>query len=130
VEEIFKITKDIKQALALKALAIDRLGDIKELKKAYKIVEEYYEAVKELATALMYANGYKTLSHKALFIYLKKQHGKHFSESDFRMMDKLRITRNEIVYYGKGVDKAFLINNEVKVKEAIGKLLRLLDSEI
>ena len=37
--------------------------------KNYKIIERYYEIIKELLTALMYLDGYKTLSHKKLIDY-------------------------------------------------------------
>lgn len=126
MEEIFKITKDKNQAASLKELAADRLKDIKDLKKPYQIIEEYYEIVKELVTAILCIDGYKTLSHKALFTYLESHYKKQFSESDFRMMDKLRKIRNEIMYQGKKIDKAFLINNEERVKEVIDKLFGLL----
>ena len=130
MEEIFRITKDVKQSISLKELAADRLKDIRKLDKPYKIVEEYYEIIKEIVTAIMYAEGWKTLSHKALFTYLQNNHKQHFSEGDFRLMDKLRVTRNDLMYYGKRVDEAFLINNEARIKIVIDKLFTLLNSKL
>lgn len=71
-EEIFKISKNIVRAKALKELAQERFDDIKKETKPYKIIEQYYEVIKELITAIMYLNGFKTLSHKALIFYLEK----------------------------------------------------------
>jgi len=87
-------------------MALDRLKDIKNERKPYKIVEEYYEIMKELATALMYAEGLKTLSHKTLFYYLEKNHSNEFSRQEFILADELRRLRNDIAYYGRISNKS------------------------
>jgi len=73
-EEIFTISKNLIRAKALKEMAEERLEDIKREEKVYKIVEQYYEVIKELITALMYCDGFKTLSHKMLIFYLDVVH--------------------------------------------------------
>lgn len=72
MSEIFKVTKDERRAQALKDLAKNRYKTINELKEPYRIIEEYYEIIKELITAFMYKDGFKTLSHKALVEFAKK----------------------------------------------------------
>ena len=88
-DEIFRISRNPIRAKALKELALDRLDDIKNEKKPYKIIGEYYEIIKELITALMYSNGLKTLSHKALIYYLEKNY-KEFTKQEIILADDLR----------------------------------------
>jgi len=70
-EEIFKITKDSERGKDLFEMARERLELIKLFPrdKAYRIIEEYNEVIKELLTAIMYIDGYKTLSHVKLIEY-------------------------------------------------------------
>lgn len=124
-EEIFRISKSLPRAKSLMDMAADRLADIKSERKTYKIVEQYYEVMKELATALMYADGFKTLSHKSLFSYLGINYSKSFGKDELFLMDETRKLRNDILYYGKQVDSSFLINHEEKLKSIIKKLLKL-----
>ena len=115
-EEIFRMSKSAARAKSLKYMAEDRLADIKHEKKPYKIVEQYYEVIKELITALMYSDGYKTLSHKSLILYLEKNYAANFGKDEFMLMDDTRKLRNDVLYYGKQVDQSFLINHEGKLK--------------
>ena len=64
-EKIFRISKDFTRARDLLEISNERLDIIKILPrdKTYKILEEYYEIFMGLMTALMYLDGYKTLSH-------------------------------------------------------------------
>jgi hypothetical protein len=124
-DEIFKISKNKIMAKSLYEMAKERLMDIDSKAKTYKIVEDYYEIIKELITALMYHNGFKTLSHKMLITYLKENY-KEFQEFEIISMDNLRKLRNNIVYYGQRVDKEFLINNEKELINIINKLFRIL----
>src|SRR3989344_2874575 len=121
-EEIFRITKNLIRAKSLKEMALERLDDIKHEKKPYKIVEQYYEIIKELITSLMYSDGLKTLSHKSLIYYIESSF-KEFNKQDIILADYLRRLRNDIVYYGKKVSENFLINNETRIKIIIKKLV-------
>jgi hypothetical protein len=55
-DKIFRITQDRERAKDLFVMAKERVDIIKILPmdKLYKIIEEYYEVVKELITSLMY----------------------------------------------------------------------------
>lgn len=128
-EEIFKISENIVRAKALKELAQERFDDIKEETKTYKIIEQYYEVMKELITAIMYVDGFKTLSHKALIFYLEKNYSRYFSKDQFILIDNARRLRNNIGYYGKKVDSVFLTNNEKRIKEIINSLIKLFDKK-
>ena len=129
-EEIFRISISAARSKSLKDMAEDMLADIKHEKKPYKLVEQYYEIIKELITALMYADGYKTLSHKALIAYLEKNYNAAFGRDEFILMDDTRKLRNDILYYGKQVDKSFLINHEGRLKIIISKLLSIVNKKL
>ncbi len=120
-EEIFKISKNEIRANSLIEMAKERFDDIKKDSKPYKIIEEYYEITKELITALMYKEGYKTLSHKALVMYLEEKY-KEFDRSEIVLIDGLRKLRNNILYYGQKVEKEYLVNNEKDIVNIIKKL--------
>lgn len=121
-EDIFKITKDEKRAKALKDMAIDRFSKMSSLKEPYRIIEEYYEIIKELLTSFMYLQGFKTLSHKALIEFSSKNI-KILSNQELSLIDELRIKRNNIVYYGELVTIEFLRNREETIKSIVRKLI-------
>jgi hypothetical protein len=123
-DEIFRISKNEVRARSLVEMAEERLNDIGKESKIYKVIEEYYEIIKELITALMYADGQKTLSHKMLVFYLEKNY-KEFDKSEIILIDELRKLRNNIVYYGQKVEEDFLINKKKEIIEIIGKLFRV-----
>jgi len=121
MSDIFKITKDERKARALIDLARNRYLTISELKEPYRIIEEYYEIIKELITAFMYKSGFKTLSHKAL-VEFAKENIKVLTSAEISLIDELRIKRNNIVYYGETVSKEFLKSREESIKRLINKL--------
>lgn len=124
-DEIFRISVNLIRARSLIEMALERFDDIKNEKKPYKIIEEYYEIIKELITALMYSVGLRTLSHKALIRYLEENYEKEFTKGEIILADELRKLRNDITYYGKRVSEEFLINNEEKIKKIIKKLIEI-----
>lgn len=126
-EEIFRISKNLARAESLLSMAKERMKDIKEETKTYKIIEEYYEIIKELLTSLMYADGYKTLSHIKLIDYFAKNYDE-LKYPQIKLINNLRKLRNEILYYGKKIDKTFLINNEQEIKKIIKKLIKLTEN--
>lgn len=106
-------------------MAQERFIDIKKEIKTYKIIEQYYEITKEVATSLMYLDGFKTLGHKLLIEYLKKDYNKFFNREEFMLIDELRFLRNNIMYYGKKIDCIFLKNKEHQIKKIIDKLIKI-----
>jgi hypothetical protein len=121
MSEIFRITKDERRAAALKTMAKDRFNSVGELKQPYRLIEEYYEIIKELLTSIMYKSGFKTLSHKAL-VEFARDNIKNLTSRQLDLIDELRIKRNNIVYYGENVTSEFLKSREKSIKEII-KLL-------
>ena len=130
-EEIFKISKDNVRAKDLYEMAGDRLELLRLIPKdkTYKIIEEHYEIIKELLTAIMYLDGYKTLSHVKLIEYFSSNY-KKVDERQTRLMDILRKFRNGIVYYGQKISQDFLVNNEDEIKEIIRILFKIVDEKL
>ena len=130
-EEIFKISKDEERAKDLLEMAKERLDMINLIPKkmAYKITEEYYEIIKELLTAIMYLDSFKTLSHIKLIEYFSNNYDE-LSEKQLKLIDILRKFRNNIVYYGKRINKEFLINNNEEIKEIISILIKITEKKI
>jgi len=124
MSEIFKISKDERRASALKEMAKDRFLKMSSLKEPYRIIEEYYEIIKELLTSFMYLKGFKTLSHKALIEFSGKNI-KELSEREIKLIDELRVKRNDIVYYGEKVNLEFLEGREETIRKLIKKLLEI-----
>lgn len=121
---IFRISKDSRRAEALKELAKKRYSTLSELKEPFRIIEEYYEIIKELLTAFIYNSGFKTLSHKSLVEFANNKI-KTLSSVEISLIDELRITRNNIVYYGETVTKKFLGKREPSIKQIISKLFKI-----
>ena len=71
-------------------------------KNAKYIVENIYDILRELIEAKLALNGFKSYSHEATILFLKKF--PEFKESEIRFMDNLRRIRNGIKYYGKDIE--------------------------
>ena len=91
------------------------------------VTTEAYDAMRELIEAKLAFEGYKSYSHEATILFLKKF--SEFKESDTNFLDILRKTRNSIKYYGKEVD----IETAEKVlnfmKSILPKLKNLVENE-
>ncbi len=84
----------------------ERLALAKSLQKLAKpkyILENAYEAMREAADSILYAEGFKSFSHEASIAYLLK---KGVSESDVAEFDRFRKIRNGIKYYGGDCDES------------------------
>lgn len=126
--EVWKTKSDKQLANSILKMVDVRLNVIKYLnKKEFTpiIIENYYEIIKELITALMSVDGYKTLSHEALIAYLKQFH-KIYTRNELFLIDQLRQTRNKIVYEGFFVREDYLSRNENQLNQLIEKLKKTL----
>ena len=130
-EGIFRISKDIPRARDLVEMAEERLIlIIKSIPKSvpYKILEEYYEACVQLATSVMYSEGYKTLNHVSLINFLSESQG--FSQDEIRILDSMRKFRHGTVYYGRKESGNFYINHKEEIMRIVNKLLNLAKKKI
>jgi hypothetical protein len=130
-DEIFKISKEKDRAEDLFDMAKDRLELLNLIPKDryYKIIEEYYEIIKELLTAVMYLDGYKTLSHVKLIEYFSLNY-KELKIEEIKLVDNLRKFRISIVYYGRKMSKEFLLNYEEDIKKTIKILIKLVEDKL
>lgn len=130
-EDIFKISEDIERAKDLFEMANERLeiviGSIPK-RVPYKILEEYYEVVVQLMTSLMYAEGYKTLSHISLINFLSKRKG--FNYNEIKILDVMRKFRHGTVYYGRRESGNFYINHKKDIKKIIDKLILIVRKKL
>lgn len=133
MENLIKIKPDKERAASLIKLAKLRCEKIKtfnEEKESSLIVEGYYEVAKEMITAILFIDGYKTLSHKDLIEYLSLNFKYNFSNLDIRLLDQLRKFRNNIVYYGVFIEPSFVKRNKEHINTVISKLFNICENKL
>lgn len=140
MEKLIKISPDVERAKSLLDMVIVRLSSAELLfntdvkKFTSKIVEEYYEALFELVTALMALDGYKTRpelpgTHIETLNYLRETY-EELTEAEFQLLDELRTKRNGIKYYGKKVRLEYLQERMASMKKTIDILKHLVQKKI
>jgi len=101
--EVKEHPKDEKLANLLVKESYDRLNFVRRLaiteENSKYIIENVYDILRELIEAKLALNGFKSYSHEATLLFLKKF--PEFKESEIRFIDTLRKTRHGIKYYGK-----------------------------
>jgi len=112
----------VKSILDLITEREDFVSTIDVEKFSTNAVENYYEIIKELASALLLLYGLKATgenAHRDLIDYLIHY---DFSTGEIVFMNDLRIKRNNSFYEGKKVDPTYLRNNKDKILRLIEKL--------
>jgi hypothetical protein len=128
--ELIKIEPDREKAKSLVKIATMRQNKISGFdpaKESPLITEAYYEICKEIITAILFCDGYKTLSHTDLIEYIKKY--KELNEQEIHIIDSLRKKRNQIVYYGTIEETSYAKRNEKTIQEIIRKLKRIIEEK-
>lgn len=127
---IIKVAPDkekIKSILKLIQEREDFVSTIDQKKFSTNAVENYYEIVKELASALLLLNGLKAVgeyAHKDVIDSLLNYN--QFSESDVFFLNDLRIKRNNSAYEGKKIEPVYLVNNKSRILRLIKKLKEMI----
>ncbi len=130
---IIRVTPDKERVKSMLKLIKNREDFIPsiDIEKFSTIVgENYYEIIKELATALILLDGLKVTgegAHKELIDYLLNY---GFSEDEILLMNDLRIKRNKSFYEGKMIDKDYLLSKKDKFLKLIKKLKRLINAKL
>ncbi len=130
--DLIKITPDKEKArsiLKMTALLLERINKSDKEKFASLIITDYYEIIKELLTAILLIDGYKTLSHKDLLDYVKEGY-KEFSEYEISLLDELRVLRNRIAYDGFFVETPYLKRKEPEILKIIKKLHKFIENKV
>lgn len=133
MKEEIKISPDKETARAILKMVQTRKEFIESAdKNKYPsiIAEGYYEIIKELITALMRVDGYKTLSHESLVRFLAESYRDHFTESEIMFIDSLRKLRNKIDYKGFFIDPEYIDMNIKKINKVIDKLDNLIKGKL
>lgn len=131
-ESLIKITPDkerVKSIFGMVSLIEKRIEQSNKEEFTALLIGDYYEIIKELATTILNLDGYKTLSHKTLFDFLKDQH-KSFTLSEVELMDELRKIRNKVVYEGFFIRPDYLKRNKAIIKTIILKLKMLVEEKL
>ncbi|MEK6914728.1 MAG: hypothetical protein AABW83_03700 [Nanoarchaeota archaeon] len=131
------IQSDIEKARSIKKIVQERKDFIINFKRKVSttiICENYYEIIKELATALFLCKGFKFVgdyAHKELIYEIVNL--LNLEESYLVFLDDFRTRRNGSLYYGERFEKSYLDNNGDKMDILISKieigLNRLLDKK-
>ncbi len=122
--ELIKVKSNKERAkniLKVISLLEERIKKQDRKKMAALIIADYYEMVKELITAILLIDGYKTLSHRDLIEYIKSKCS-GFSSHEISLLHDLRVLRNRIAYEGFLIEPSYLERNESFFKEMIQKL--------
>jgi len=130
--DLIKITPDKERAKSIVnmvSLVEERIKLQDRQRMSALIIADYYEIIKELITAVLLTDGYKTLSHKDLIDYLKGNCS-GFNSQEISILDNLRILRNRIAYEGFLVEPSYLNRNENLFKELISKLKKLIAKKL
>lgn len=130
--ELIKVTPNRERAvsiLRMVSLIEKRIEKEDKEKMAALIIVDYYEMMKELITAILLIDGYKTLSHKDLIEYLK-QHYPEFNQHDISILDRIRVLRNRVSYEGFFIEPSYLTRNENTFKKIIQKLKNVVNKKL
>jgi len=130
--DLIKITPDKEKAksiIKMTSLIEERISTQDREKMAALIIVDYYEIIKELLTAILLIEGYKTLSHKDLMDYLSENY-QEFNKQEISVLNDLRILRNRVAYEGFFIEKFYLERNEPLFIKTIQKLRNLLKNKI
>ncbi|MBI2085307.1 MAG: hypothetical protein HYT71_02220 [Candidatus Aenigmarchaeota archaeon] len=122
-----KITPDKEKAksmLSMVETTEKMISTIDEKMFTSNIVAEYYNVIRQLMTAIMLLDGFKTTgegAHKSLILYLNNNY-EEFSEYEINLIDELRITRNKIEYDGFFVKYDYVQRKKEHIISVISKL--------
>ncbi len=130
-EGIFRVSRDMERAKDLLEMAKESQNiTIKLIPEtlAYKLLVEYYEICVQLATSLMYIEGYKTLNHISLINFLSKTGV--FNQDEIQILEGMRRFRHGTIYYGRKEGGNFYINHKKEIKNIINKLTILVEKKL
>ena len=129
--DVKKKRPDFEEAKSLLLMAEKREAYISTKDKmefASLVIEDYYEIIKELITAILSADGYKSYSHECLATFLEKFY--HFPKGQVILVNQLRKMRNDINYRGVSIDYSYLGRNEADIKGVIAALKHILKGKL
>lgn len=121
----------IKSILKMADATLEMIRTIDSRRFASNIVKEYYDVLRELASAIMLLDGLKTHgegAHKNIIEYLEKN--RKLSGYEISLLDELRITRNKIAYDGFFITEDYLERKRKDIIALSEKLKSVLEKGI
>ena len=121
-----KIFPDKEKAKSIFRMALEREKSVSSLDPVLFTTiatENYYEIIKELATAMLLLKGIKATgenAHKEILDSLEKY--ADFHDEEILILQDLRLKRNKSMYEGKQIEPNYLENKEQNFKKIISKL--------
>ncbi|MBU1199806.1 MAG: hypothetical protein KKF46_04995 [Nanoarchaeota archaeon] len=88
------------------------------------VVDGYYEVIKEMLTALLYTEGFKSGNHECLIAFFKHKYPEFDYESD--IIYQLKNIRNEISYRGFFVKPEYFEMNKIEFQHIIKTLRKII----
>lgn len=131
--KVKKVQKNPEQANSLARLAERRFESIEKRKDneyPQLLLEDYYETIKELISALLTLNGYKSYSHECLISFMKEFYSHTLNESQLHFLDDLRRLRSDILYRGRDIAEDYLRRNSSEIERILELLFEKVDEEI
>lgn len=89
------------------------------------IIEGFYEAIKELLTALLLKNGMRSKNHQCLISFFYKNYPEY--EKEAYLIGRMSYLRNRLNYYGDLIEFEFYEKNKNEFKKIISLLKKLIE---
>jgi uncharacterized protein (UPF0332 family) len=131
--KVKKIKPNPEQATSLFHLATRRLESIEKRgdeEFPQLLVESYYEAIKELISALLALHGYKSYSHECLLSFLSAFYPTTLDSVQMHFLDEMRKLRGDIQYRGREIAEDYLERNLPLIEKILDILLVTVEKEV
>ncbi|MFO7678118.1 MAG: hypothetical protein R6V50_07055 [Thermoplasmatota archaeon] len=131
--KVKKVKENPEQAEALLKLAKRRLESINKRRKdefSQLLIESYYEAIKEIISALLAIHGYKSYSNECLISFIEEFYPSVLDDFEIHFLDSMRKLQSDIQYRGRDVADDYLKRNNTVIGKIIEKLLDVLEKEL
>lgn len=127
-EFIKKAEPDKNQIQSILERTKQRLDFIKTLKPTKEnsqfLVENYYEAIKELLIAFMLKDSMRSKNHQCLISYFYKKHPEY--EHYAYIISQMSYFRNRLEYYGESIPYEFHETNQKEFEKIIKIIMELI----
>lgn len=89
------------------------------------IIEGFYEAIKELLSALLLKNGMRSKNHQCLISFFYKNYPEY--EKEAHLIGRMSYLRNRLNYYGDLIEFEFYEKNKNEFEKIINLLKKLIE---
>ena len=122
----------VKSILSMVNTTLNMISCVDNGKFTSNVTKEYYEVIRELMTAVLLLDGYKTVgegAHKALIDYLRGNYST-ITLNEILLINNLRITRNKVCYEGFLVKEVYLRRKVEAIQSIIYKLKEIINEKL